>query len=173
MKGRSRRCLVVAVLAMVAVAWGPSCGRPATAGGPRLAPYVGKVLGSADAPIAVEAMLPVNNGCQDALGLYLAEVAAKCPELLRVRILDMKSAEGRAVMAAHGIKCAAVLVQGTTRFDLGGAEGKLLLEGPMDPLDVYRVLQRQVRDTAASSVELPVPAGGAAPSPEARRKAGF
>lgn len=173
MTERVPRCTVLVALAASAVLWGPACRRRRPESGPRLAPYLGKVLGQAEAPIAVDAVLPVNNGCQDALGLYLADVAARYPQVFRVRIFDMRAVEGRAVMAAYGIKCAAVLVEGTTRFDLGGAEGKVLLEGPMDPQDVYRVLQHQARNSAAGSIELPEPADCSAPSPEERRKAGF
>ena len=152
-----------------------SCGRQTSAGGgPRLAAYLGKALGEAQAPIQIEALLPVNNGCQDALGLYLASVAAQYPALFQVRIFDMKSTEGRMLMTAKGIKCAAVIVQGTTRFDLGGAEGKVLLEGPMDPADLCRVLQHLAQISTQQSVTLPPPPDDSVtPSPDERRKAGF
>jgi hypothetical protein len=152
-----------------------SCGRSGSAGSaPRLAQYVGKTLGNAAAPIAVEAILPVNNGCQDALGVYLAQTVSQNPTLFRLRIFDMKSAEGRALMASKGIKCAAVLVQGTTQFDLGAEAGKILLEGPMDPMDLYRVLSFHLKTTAASAVVLPEPSEDCTvPRAEERRKAGF
>jgi hypothetical protein len=122
----------------------------------------------------VDAILPVNNGCQDALGLYLVDLATAHPSLICVRVLDMKSDEGRALLASKGIKCASVLVQGMTQFDLGGDDGKLLLEGPMDPFDVHAVLQAQVRMAAGSPVVLPGPPDDcSAPSAEQRRKAGF
>ncbi len=174
-RGRVRRALAVSVAAGLVLGL-VSCGKShSTARGPRLAPYLGKTIGSADAPIAIEAMLPVNNGCQDAIGVYLAQVASQNPDVFRVRILDMKSAEGRALMAAKSITCAAVLVQGATRFDLGAAAGgKVLLEGPMDPLDVCRVLRFQLKTVVGRTVVLPEPPeDGSAPPAEERRKAGF
>ncbi len=152
-----------------------SCGKGSSAAAvPRLAAYVGKAMGDASAPISVEAILPVNNGCQDALGVYLAQITSQNPTVFRLRIYDMKSPDGRALMAAKGIKCAAVLVQGTTQFDLGAAAGKVLLEGPMDPLDLYRVLCSELKTTAASALVLPEPPDDcSAPRAEERRKAGF
>lgn len=161
-------CLVLAVV---------SCGGRGTKageGGPVLAAYLGKTVGEAQAPIAVDAILPVNNGCQDALGLYLVKLAAEHPAWLRVRVYDMKGPDGRALMASKGIKCACVLVQGTTQFDLGEGLGKVLLEGPMDPLDVYHVLQHQVTAVASPPVVLPAPPDEcSAPDAAERRKAGF
>ncbi len=173
---RSVGCRAAAVSVALGLLIGlVSCGRSGSAdGSSRLAAYVGKTMGDAGAPIAVEAILPVNNGCQDALGVYLAQITAQNPTVFRLRILDMKSPEGRALMAAKGIKCAAVLVQGTTQFDLGAEAGKILLEGPMDPLDLYRVLCFQLKTTAASALVLPEPPDDcSAPRAEERRKAGF
>jgi len=170
--------VVVLLAGLCLVAAAGSCGgrgAKAADGGPLLAAHLGKEIGDPQAPIAVEAILPVNNGCQDALGLYLVDLATKDPSLLRVRIYDMKGPDGRALMASKGIKCACVLVQGTTQFDLGGTLGKVLLEGPMDPVDVYHVLQQQVSVAAAASpVALAAPPDScSAPRAEERRKAGF
>jgi hypothetical protein len=103
-------------------------------------------LGSADAPVRVVSFLPVIDGCQDVIGEYLAEVAEKHPAVFQVRILAMKSPEARELMAANEIRCAAVMVNGKTTFDLGGEEGKFILEGPMDPRDVARALAAAARE---------------------------
>ena len=160
-------------LALAASSCGGS-GRSSAAGGPRLAAYLGRTLGEANAPIAIEAILPVSSGCQDDLGIYVVGVAARHPAVFRARIYDMKSSEGRALMAAKGIKCAAVLVQGTTRFDLGSEFGKVLLEGPMDAMDLYRVLQFQLGAIGNTDVVLPDPPEDSnSTRAEERRKAGF
>jgi hypothetical protein len=173
--GQSGVGLALAAACLALGLW--SCGgrsAPAPAPAPQLAAYVGTVRGDRQAPVVVEAILPVNNGCQDALGLYLVDLATRNPSLLQVHTYDMKSPEGRALMASKGIKCACVLVQGTTKFDLGGDTGKVLLEGPMDPFDVHKVLQHYVRTLAGSPVVLPDPPDDcSAPSAEERRKAGF
>ncbi len=165
-------CCGVALL-MAGLVFG--CGRQAAgpAAGAALAPYVGQALGAATAPVAVEALLPVRNGCQDVLGLYLVQAARDFPDLVRVQILDMHSQAGRSRLEAHGLRCAAVLVQGSTRFDLGDAGGKVLLEGPMDPLDVHRVLQRELQGRLPAGAALSAPPAGGAPTAEQRRQAGF
>lgn len=175
MARRRRRSWVLGGLVLLAAVLSCGCGRQAAvpAGGPALAPYVGQALGAAAAPVAVEALLPIQNGCQDVLGLYLVAVSRAYPELVRLQILDMHSAAGRARLEAHRLRCAAVLVQGSTRFDLGDDGGKVLLEGPMDPLDVHRVLQRELGPLLPAGSALLAPAAGGAPTAEQRRQAGF
>lgn len=175
MARRRRRSRVLGGLVLLAAALSCGCGRQAAApaASPALAPYVGQSLGAVTAPVAVEALLPIRNGCQDVLGLYLVQAAREFPDLVRVQILDMHSVEGRGRLEAHGLRCAAVLVQGSTRFDLGDAGGKVLLEGPMDPLDVYRVLKRELQPLLPAGAALPAPPAGGAPTAEQRRQAGF
>ena len=152
--------LLVSVLACV-----PSC-KPARQGAAspapppeaRLARYAGRSLGGADAPVRVVAFLPVNNGCQDAIGEYLALVAENFPDLYQIRILDMKDPAAKAEMRANRIQCAAVMVNGTTTFALGGEDGTFILEGPMDPRDVVRALRAAgalARDGQAPSLPSP------------------
>lgn len=140
--------------------------------GPALARYCGQTLGSAEAGIVIDAILPVKNGCQNDLGIYVVALAKRFPETFRVRIFDMRSQEGHAVMRLNHIKCAAVIVNGTTRFDLGGSLGKVLLEGPMDPADLYHVLV-DLAAKKAPGITLPAPVITHAPDPDQRRKAGF
>lgn len=155
------------------------CG-PARTGGPsdeQLAPallqYCDRRLGREDATITIQAVLPVGTGCQDGIGLYLAALAESYPGIFRVEIHDMKSQSGRTLMRSKGIRCAAVVVDGATRFDLGGDVGKVLLEGPMDPLDVHSVLSANSAGLSLSGGPLPKPDVGDAPSREQRRRAGF
>lgn len=140
---------------------------------PPLETYCDRPLGNPDAAIAVQTMLPVGTGCQDTVGLYLAGLAETHPDVFRVQIHDMKSETGRAVMRSNGIRCAAVLVDGSTRFDLGTEHGKVLLEGPMDPMDVYRVLCMKVASLGEGDLNLPIPPADDAPNPQQRREAGF
>ncbi len=124
----------------------------------KLAGLVDRQLGSPDAPVRVVSFLPVIDGCQDVIGEYLAEVAEKYPAVFQVRILAMKSPEGRERMAAHEIRCAAVMVNGKTTFDLGGEDGTFILEGPMDPRDVTRALAAAARAAVGDQApELPEP----------------
>lgn len=121
------------------------CGRKNTSGAaepqpPALAAHCDAPVGNADAPVHIQAFLPVNNGCQDSLGLYLVGIAQKNPDIFRVEVIDMKSQNGSAMMAQCGIRCAAVRINGETAFDLPAPTGKVLLEGPMDPRDVRSAL---------------------------------
>ncbi|NOY81555.1 MAG: hypothetical protein GXP31_11210 [Kiritimatiellaeota bacterium] len=106
--------------------------------------FCGRPVGRKDAKVQVQAFLPVTVGCQDAIGLYLVEQAKAMPAQLRVQVYDMKNPEARGRMDEFGVHCAAVVINGATRFDLGGEGGKLLLEGPMDLEDVYRALTREL-----------------------------
>ena len=77
-------------------------------------------------------------------------------------------------MCELGIKCASVVVNGKTRFDLGPALGRVLLEGPMDAADVRAVLTAEIRRTAgqAAPVLPAVPQVSAARQSENRDTAG-
>lgn len=159
-----------------------SCGRDVPPSGSaeaaaverRLADLCGQSLGDSDAPLAIVAVLPVMSGCQDGIGLYVADLAEARPDLFSVRVYDMKSEAGHEVMIRHGIRCAAVLINGTTRFDLGADGGKVLLEGPMDPLDVYDVLSSLVAELSPQpGFTLPEPAACTAPTEAQLREAGF
>jgi len=105
----------------------------------------GKLFGDPEARVAVVALLPVSSGCQDALGAFLVTVAQAIPDKVSVRIHDMKSADAAAIMKAQDIRCACVIVNGRTRFDLGPENGKRLLEGPMDPEDIRDVLISELK----------------------------
>ncbi|MDX9981185.1 MAG: hypothetical protein RBU25_14255 [Lentisphaeria bacterium] len=151
--------LLLLVLALAVSCRPPSAEREVvTSGKGNLAGLVGRQLGSPDAPVRVVSFLPVIDGCQDVIGEYLAAVAEKYPAVFQVRILAMKSPEGRELMAAHEIRCAAVMVNGETTFDLGGEDGKFILEGPMDPRDVVRALAAAARAAVGDRApELPEP----------------
>jgi len=123
---------------------------------PQLASFCGRDLGAASATVQVLAMLPVSAGCQDEAGLYLLDVVKKHGDRLGVRILDIKSDEAQCLMRQHRVKCACVLINGRTRFDLGGETGKVLLEGPMDVSDIRLALQAELHAAYGDSVgELP------------------
>ena len=152
-------CLLIRILAVVFLAgWmltGIGCGRAPkadeTTTAPTLSSLCEKPFGREHAPIQVQAFLPLNNGCQDSLGLYLVDLAQKHPDVFRVEVLDMKSERGHATMVQNGIRCAAVRINSRTSFDLPQPTGKILLEGPMDPLDVYHALL-QVLDAEGTTV---------------------
>ncbi|MBT4820158.1 MAG: hypothetical protein HN742_27430 [Lentisphaerae bacterium] len=141
-------------------------GKPAV-----LRDLVGVRVGSEKAPIQVDAMLPVSTGCQDAVGLFLIEAARMHGKKLSVRVFDMKSVDAQMIMTRTGIKCAAVIVDGDTRFDLGGAIGKVLLEGPMELSDVRAVVSGKLAAVSGGTPpELPAiaaPDEGSATKPEA------
>jgi hypothetical protein len=85
-------------------------------------------------------------------------VAKEFPAIFQVRIMDMKDPQAKDVMKAHGIHCAAVLINEKTTFDLGGEEGKFILEGPMDPRDIARALAAAAREAVGDKApELPKP----------------
>lgn len=154
MFGSCFRFLLLVAVGLAFAACSPS--DPVCSG--TLADLVGRQLGSSDAPVRVVSFLPITEGCQDAIGEYLAEVADLFPTVFRVEIFSMRNAEGRERMAAHDIRCAAVLVNGTTTFDLGGEDGKFILEGPMDPRDVARALAAAAREAVGDRApQLPEP----------------
>jgi len=95
-----------------------------------LSSLCGKLVGNADAQVKVTAVLPVSVGCQDDVGLYLLSLARRFPDRLCVQVLDMKQEDGRRFMAGQGLKCASVVVNGKTQFELDADGDKLLLEGP-------------------------------------------
>ncbi len=156
-------CLLRSILYLALGVCLVSCGPSADQGTacektPRLASLVGQQLGSPEAPVQVVTFLPVNNGCQDVIGEYLAQVAERFPAVFQVRILAMKSPDAKELMDAHEIHCAAVMVNGKTTFDLGGEEGKFILEGPMDPRDVVRALNAAARAAVGDQApQLPAP----------------
>lgn len=152
----------------------PEAADAAAAAAPSLSSLCGRQFGEASARVEVTALLPVSGGCQDALGLFLVKVAEKVPEKVSVRVYDMKSDDAAAIMQAQNIRCACVIVNGRTRFDLGPEDGKRLLEGPMDPADVRTVLLSELKTVygepvpelpAAPVVILPKP-NATAPAPE-------
>jgi hypothetical protein len=154
------RTLCTFGISVLAIALG-GCGRPDSPEetcAAKLAPLVNQQLGSEQAPVKVITFLPVNNGCQDVIGEYLADVAREFPALFQVRIMDMKDPQAKDVMRAHGIHCAAVLINGKTTFDLGGEDGKFILEGPMDPRDIARALKAAAHEAVGDQApELPRP----------------
>lgn len=124
---------------------------------PVLRDVVGVRFGSEKAPVQVDAMLPITTGCQDAVGLFLVAAARMHGKKLSVRVFDMKSVDAQMIMARTGIKCAAVIVDGETRFDLGGTFGKVLLEGPMELSDVRNVIAGKLSAISGGvAPELPV-----------------
>lgn len=147
-------CLIVMTVGCVLfVVWsdsetGPAPLTPGAAGavvqGPALAPFCDRLFGSESAGVKAVALLPVTTGCQDEVGLYLIDLAREQGRYVSVRVLDMKSGAAQAVMLQQGLRCACVIVNGETRFDLGGDTGKLLLEGPMDLEDVREVLKSEL-----------------------------
>ncbi|MCK5803237.1 MAG: hypothetical protein KAI66_10410 [Lentisphaeria bacterium] len=154
---------VLAALFLAAWAFcGFGCGRAPeadkTVAAPTLPTFCEKPLGRENAAVQIQAFLPVNNGCQDPLGLYLVRLAQNYPDVFRVEVLDMKSERGHAIMVQNGIRCAAVRINGRTSFDLPQPTGKILLEGPMDPVDVYQAL-RQTLDAEGIALadDLPKP----------------
>ncbi len=113
----------------------------------------GKPIGAAGAPVTVEAFLPVSIGCQDPIGLYLARCARDNPRAIRFQLYDMKDAAARRRMAKFGVHCAAVVINGSTRFDLGKHGGRLLLEGPMELEDVKKALAWSLQQVRTGSTE--------------------
>ena len=95
-------------------------GAPSLSG--KLRPLCGKPIGRPDAKVRVQAFLPVTIGCQDPIGVYLVEQARKFPRGIYLRIYDMKEEAARLEMAKYGLHCAAVVINGTTRFDLEGRD---------------------------------------------------
>jgi hypothetical protein len=155
-------CLLSFVALSVALSGCTPDGSPQAAEGKacaaNLAPLLDRQLGSEDAPVHVVTFLPVNNGCQDVIGEYLAEVAERFPDIFQVRILDMKDPKAKEIMTAHGIRCAAVMVDEKTTFDLGGEDGKFILEGPMDPRDIERALLAAGKEASGGKeLDLPEP----------------
>jgi len=144
---------------------GDSAPPPPERPAPALVALCGQLFGSEQAPVRVVGLLPVATGCQDPLGLYLVDVARQYKTMVSVRIFDMKSQEARAVMARHNLRCAAVLVNERTRFDLGQQDGKVLLEGPMDPQDVRRALLFELKAACGESAPDLPPAPEDAPKP--------
>ncbi len=133
---------------------------PSVAPAVSLRSFCGRSVGREDAGVKIEAFLPVTVGCQDNIGLYLVEQAKAEPAQLRVRVFDMKDPEARGRMDEYGVHCAAVVINGATRFDLGKKGGKILLEGPMDIDDVYRVLTHELEKAYGDRAARPsVPAG--------------
>ena len=135
-----------------------SCGQRPEPDAPcaKLAKLVDRQLGSPEAPVRVVTFLPVNNGCQDVIGEYLADVAERFPAVFQVRILAMKSPAAKERMESSQIHCAAVMVNGKTTFDLGGEEGRFILEDPMDPRDVVRALAAAAHEALGDQApELP------------------
>jgi len=143
----------------------PGAGRHSVAGGgatagPALTRFLGKRFGAVQAKVQVLAFLPVTAGCQDDVGLYLVGAAGKNGSQLSVQLYDMRSEAGQRLMHEHGVKCASVVINGRTRFDLGGEDGKVLLEGPMDLEEVRRSLLAELKSAygeAAPTLD-PVPA---------------
>jgi hypothetical protein len=110
----------------------------------------------------------VSSGCQDALGLFLVQVAEAVPAMVSVQIHDMKSEHAMAIMQAQNIRCACVIVNGRTQFDLGPEQGPRLLEGPMDPADVRAVLISELRTAYGEATpELPAAPVVVLPKPKA------
>ncbi len=138
-----------------------------------LAEFRGRQWGDSEAPVRILAMLPVGTGCQDVTGMWLGGIALAYPDVFSVRIFDMRSPEGRRTMAAQGIRCAAVVVNGKTRFDLPPPMGKVLLEGPMDPLDVYHVVKWVAAACGAGDLGLEEPEAESAVLKAKRAEAGF
>ena len=135
----------------------PSGAAGGKAKGPALAPFSDKLVGSESAQVEALALLPFSTGCQDDIGLYLLDLARENGRHVNVRLLDMKSEAARAVMRQHGLRCACVIVNGETRFDLGGETGKLLLEGPMDLEDVREVLKSELAAAYGGGAPVPKP----------------
>lgn len=134
----------------------------------------GQTFGLPSAPVKIEAFLPVMTGCQDASGLWLVQTAQTRPEIFSVTIFDMSSGEGRRRMRDYGIRCAAVVINGSTRFDLPPPVGKILLEGPMDPTEVYSGAMHVARELSGdASLALPPPEDTGPPVSDERQKAGF
>jgi hypothetical protein len=180
------RCFVLLCAVFICVIFVVSCGGKGSGSGVSSASSSGqpvertlrslcnRQLGGSDAPVVIEAVLPVTSGCQDGIGFYVADLAQARPDLFSVCVYDMKSDPGHEVMLRNGIKCAAVIINGTTRFDLGEEGGKVLLEGPMDPLDVYDVLSVQLATLSPRpEFALPEPEACAGPTEAQRREAGF
>jgi len=159
---------IVWPLAIAALAVGLSACQPTSTTGrqqlsvgkaePKLAALLDCQLGDKEAPVRVVTFLPVSNACQDVIGEYLVTVARKFPSVYQVRILAMKSPEAKEIMRANGIRCAAVMINGKTTFDVGGEDGKFILEGPMDPQDVARALAAAGGEaTGGKAPDLPKP----------------
>ena len=132
-------------------------GAPGSQQGPALAPYCGQQVGGETAGVKAVALLPVTTGCQDEVGFYLLDLAREHDQHVSVRVLDMKSAAAQVVMSQHGLRCACVIVNGKTRFDLGGETGKVLLEGPMDLEDVRDVLKAELAAAYGDGAPVPKP----------------
>ena len=118
---------------------------------PQLAPLCNKVIGEPAARVKVIAVLPVAVGCKDDIGLYLASVSRESPSMVSLRVVDMRSNQGTQVMNEYGIHCAAVLVNGKSKFDFG-EEDRLLLEGAaLSAADVRRALDAELRELYGDS----------------------
>ena len=110
-----------------------------------LAALCDRRFGHEDAGVQVLAILPVQVGCKDALGLYAIEAARRHPAQISVVVHDMTGEKGREAMAACGRKCAAILINGKSRFEFDDG-AKVLLEGASmeSPLDLRRALAAEL-----------------------------
>ncbi len=170
-----RGCLLVALIVLLVAGCdrgpgersGPGPGNTAGTGKPpasELLELAGKQIGSVDAGVQIVCVLPLAVGCQDYLGEYVVSLARANPDFIGVRVLDMGGDAGRTAMAACGAKCMSVIVNGRTAFDLGGKDGKVLLEGPGFGLeDLRRVVMAELGKTAGDAAPQLPPAP---PEPE-------
>jgi len=126
--------------------------RPADPQEGRLAALCDRPIGEAEAKVQVVAILPVSVGCKDHLGLYLADVANRFPSRVRVTLHDMQSEAGRRAMQQYERKCAVVLINGKSRFELDGGR-KVRLEGADlgDAEEVRLALTQALRTAYAES----------------------
>lgn len=118
---------------------------------PQLAPLCNKVIGDPDAKVKVIALLPVQVGCRDDIGLYLASVSRESPSMVSLRIVDMNSMQGARVMNEYEIGCAAVLVNGKSKFDFGEEDRLLLLGAGFSAADVRRGLDAELKEIYGDS----------------------
>ncbi|MDP6438995.1 MAG: hypothetical protein QGH74_05120 [Candidatus Brocadiia bacterium] len=133
-----------------------------------LLPLCDKLIGEPSAKVKVIALLPVEVACKDQVGLYLAAVAEKHPSMVSVRIADLGSEPGMQVKEEYGIKCATVLINGKSEFDLGpGIRDKFRLQAlDMNAPDVRRALVAELDEVYGDSApELPPLTDGEQHSP--------
>jgi hypothetical protein len=127
----------------------PAAPPAAKAAASDLVSQVGRRVGDESAKVQVVAVLPVSRGCQDQVGLYILDAARANPAMLSAVVYDMKGDDGQRVLKEKNHTCLSVFVNGSTKFDVGDAGRKVMLEGPLD----YNYSMDDVRDVLMAELK--------------------
>lgn len=137
------------LLLPAAVALAP-CAAPAAPGEKPAGPAIGtplkgadaEELGSKDAKVTVEAIVPIGPECQARTVRMLRALAKAEPKRVLVKIVDYTGEEGQDLVKARGTNCASVFVNGDYTFDLkvpGKPDRHVeFWHKPNDPDSLYR-----------------------------------